>query len=81
MSAYSQYLTDLTDSQWDHLLDLLSDRRWRPDDPGRLSRNVRQFSIYDAGDQLKNLLVGDLVIERQVSVADTLIFMENNDAK
>ena len=80
MSAYSQYLTDLTDSQWDHL-DLLSDRRWRPDDPGRLSRNVRQFSIYDAGNQLKNLLVSDLVIERQVSGADTLIFMEDNDAK
>ena len=81
MSAYSQYLTDLTDSQWDHLLALLSDRRWRPDDPGRLSRNVRQFSIYDAGDQIKELLLGDLVIGRQGTGADTLIFMEDNDAK
>ena len=65
----------------DHLLDLLLGRRWHPDGPGRPSHNVRQFPIYDAGDKLKDLLVGDLVIERQVSAADTLIFMENDDAE
>ena len=74
MNTYSQYPTDLTDSQWDYRLNLLSDR------PGRPSRNVRQFSIYDVGDLFKDLLVGDLV-KRQVSAADTLIFMENNDAE
>ena len=49
--------------------------------PGRPPLNVRQFAIYDADDQLKYLLVSDLVIERQVSAAETLIFMENNDAE